>query len=220
MWSSQIWRGCFFVLSHVTVVTVFFRHLHWSKLFLAVKLNYNPIQKQGLCVYLLISTSNHNLMLLGSHKARLYIFWFLHQTTTCGRLLNITNELYIFWFLHQTTTLRLNMEKNLLLYIFWFLHQITTCAENAEAWRCCISFDSYIKPQLEDSISGGSPCCISFDSYIKPQPPLCIKNIINCCISFDSYIKPQPPKCIQNIINVVYLLIPTSNHNNCASPIL
>ena len=35
----------------------------------------------------------------------------------------------------------------------------------------------------------------------------------SCCISFDSYIKPQPYSrfCICNV--VVYLLIPTSNHN-------
>ena len=57
------------------------------------------------------------------------------------------------------------------LYIFWFLHQTTT-------------FSSFAICSL---------CCISFDSYIKPQP-------------------------IQNkgcLIEVVYLLIPTSNHNYC-----
>ena len=33
------------------------------------------------------------------------------------------------------------------------------------------------------------------------------------CISFDSYIKPQLVKIIKCYIGVVYLLIPTSNHN-------
>ena len=33
------------------------------------------------------------------------------------------------------------------------------------------------------------------------------------CISFDSYIKPQPPAVELLQIPVVYLLIPTSNHN-------
>ena len=33
------------------------------------------------------------------------------------------------------------------------------------------------------------------------------------CISFDSYIKPQPSHAFQRICSVVYLLIPTSNHN-------
>ena len=55
--------------------------------------------------------------------------------------------------------------------------------------------------------------CISFDSYIKPQLQIIkiIKKI--CCISFDSYIKPQLTKKIQFYTKVVYLLIPTSNHN-------
>ena len=169
MWSSQIWRGCFFVLSHVTVVTVFFRHLHWSKLFLAVKLNYNPIQKQGLCVYLLISTSNHNLMLLGSHKARLYIFWFLHQTTTLRLNMEKNLLLYIFWFLHQTTTIHILVPITKMLYIFWFLHQTTTFLACLCSRLGCISFDSYIKPQLGYINTEIDSCCISFDSYIKPQ---------------------------------------------------
>ena len=33
------------------------------------------------------------------------------------------------------------------------------------------------------------------------------------CISFDSYIKPQPFFLMNIITQVVYLLIPTSNHN-------
>ena len=55
----------------------------------------------------------------------------------------------------------------------------------------CISFDSYIKPQLVTGCCKKYKSCISFDSYIKPQHPLL----------------PQPPR------RVVYLLIPTSNHN-------
>ena len=55
----------------------------------------------------------------------------------------------------------------------------------------CISFDSYIKPQLDKSADAKARSCISFDSYIKPQPsPSTIIPFI-CCISFDSYIKPQ-----------------------------
>ena len=33
------------------------------------------------------------------------------------------------------------------------------------------------------------------------------------CISFDSYIKPQLPSAEFDALGVVYLLIPTSNHN-------
>ena len=56
-------------------------------------------------------------------------------------------------------------------------------------------------------------CCISFDSYIKPQLCLYLLAVAVCCISFDSYIKPQPSSLLRAKENVVYLLIPTSNHN-------
>ena len=59
--------------------------------------------------------------------------------------------------------------KILLLYIFWFLHQTTT--ENAPG-------------------------------------------VLDCrCISFDSYTKPQLRGCSSVLYVVVYLLIPTPNHN-------
>ena len=56
--------------------------------------------------------------------------------------------------------------------------------------------------------------CISFDSYIKPQPKSATSKVHPCCISFDSYIKPQPDNPNINSFGVVYLLIPTSNHNH------
>ena len=55
--------------------------------------------------------------------------------------------------------------------------------------------------------------CISFDSYIKPQRIGCNAIMRIGCISFDSYIKPQREQTAQYIAAVVYLLIPTSNHN-------
>ena len=104
-------------------------------------------------VYLLIPTSNHNSLLKIKFFILLYIFWFLHQTTTLLRSLRLVLPLYIFWFLHQTTTYCLNI---------------------TDVDRC-ISFDSYIKPQL------------------------------------------TPPNRVK--AGVVYLLIPTSNHNS-AWPVL
>ena len=77
----------------------------------------------------------------------------------------------------------------------------------------CISFDSYIKPQRIWVHYVPSVCCISFDSYIKPQLILQLEKKKPCCISFDSYIKPQPCGCCACRHSVVYLLIPTSNHN-------
>ena len=229
-------------------------------------------------VYLLIPTSNHNLAVLVLKHILLYIFWFLHQTTTQALACKNHRRLYIFWFLHQTTTVlsknkvifrcisfdsyikpqpkqRSDMlvcvvylliptsNHNLLsfgfcclsvvylliptsnhnwvninhrrstvvylliptsnhnlqlvwaiyreLYIFWFLHQTTTKRSPSLHLRRCISFDSYIKPQPSTRMSWQEICCISFDSYIKPQL------MVMLCV----------------FLIVVYLLIPTSNHN-------
>ena len=101
----------------------------------------------GIVVYLLIPTSNHNHQEHRANRRELYIFWFLHQTTTALCLYQCFKQLYIFWFLHQTTT----------------LHQRITF------FLCCISFDSYIKPQLRLWQKNKLQSCISFDSYIKPQ---------------------------------------------------
>ena len=77
----------------------------------------------------------------------------------------------------------------------------------------CISFDSYIKPQLKKCLCCVILSCISFDSYIKPQLESDYIDLAKCCISFDSYIKPQPCHSVLPYFHVVYLLIPTSNHN-------
>ena len=120
-------------------------------------------------VYLLIPTSNHNPWLLGKSEPRLYIFWFLHQTTTKSNV--------------PSSVVR------------------------------CISFDSYIKPQLRFEVPLIGLRCISFDSYIKPQRWVSKLGSVVCCISFDSYIKPQLIVVKKTYSIVVYLLIPTSNHN-------
>ena len=165
-------------------------------------------------------------------------------------------RLYIFWFLHQTTTLYSFVFICILLYIFWFLHQTTTYVTSLITWKSCISFDSYIKPQPipgwtiltsvvylliptsnHNQLRQGelalqlyifwflhqtttclwysyfSMCCISFDSYIKPQLSWGYSDPHKGCISFDSYINPQPDQQIIFLRQVVYLLIPTSNHN-------
>ena len=55
--------------------------------------------------------------------------------------------------------------------------------------------------------------CLSLDSYIKPQPAQGLSGWRSCCLSLDSYIKPQLSHRIRLTCSVVYLLIPTSNHN-------
>ena len=81
-------------------------------------------------VYLYIPTSNHNTSLHTLNLNWLYIFIFLHQTTTCLPSCSCFCWLYIFIFLHQTTTL-----------LVMFL-----------ALMSCISLYSYIKPQLSISM--------------------------------------------------------------------
>ena len=55
---------------------------------------------------------------------------------------------------------------------------------------------------------------MSFDSYIKPQLDIGKTESLQSCISFDSYIKPQLYIKVEDHRGVVYLLIPTSNHNS------
>ena len=55
--------------------------------------------------------------------------------------------------------------------------------------------------------------CISFVSYIKPQLTVTKKEPSSSCISFVSYIKPQRRRIQQHHHWVVYLSFPTSNHN-------
>ena len=142
-------------------------------------------------VYLLTPTSNHNFGPWWSTKTALYIFWLLHQTTTRRLRYRYRCMLYIFWLLHQTTTCSSVRWASATLYIFWLLHQTTTCFCSINPYSCCISFDSYIKPQPVGICSRACWGCISFDSYIKPQ----LASILSC----ERY--------------VVYLLTPTSNHN-------
>ena len=106
-------------------------------------------------------------------------------------------KLYIFWFLHQTTTYLFNSLFASRLYIFWFLHQTTTTSHLSIFLDCCISFDSYIKPQLY---------------RYAPQRKLVVYLLIPT--------SNHNAQADQNKVQaVVYLLIPTSNHN-CASTAL
>ena len=170
-------------------------------------------------VYLLIPTSNHNYKVPSCANRELYIFWFLHQTTTFSSLampncccisfdsyikpqhysrrtrshrvvylliptsnhnhscqvLLVRRVVYLLiptsnhnlWstlIISQQVVYLLIPTSNhnkciqvffiALLYIFWFLHQTTTIAVRCFLSDGCISFDSYIKPQLWFSL-----CC-------------------------------------------------------------
>ncbi len=105
-------------------------------------------------VYLWFPTSNHNNRLLWKYFPQLYIFGFLHQTTTPQYGDESFAPLYIFGFLHQTTTGRHSSTMTGRLYIFGFLHQTTTLKSLQTAVPCCISLVSYIKPQQRNRRCG------------------------------------------------------------------
>ena len=99
------------------------------------------------------------------------------------------------------------------LYIFWLLHQTTTTQVVSLLHARCISFDSYIKPQLGTKLAEKLDSCISFDSYIKPQPS-------RCPVAAELVVYLLTPTSNHNWFNhgvvgepVVYRLTPTSNHN-------
>ena len=145
---------------------------------------------------------------------RLYIFWFLHQTTTSTWLLAHGCTLYIFWFLHQTTTETIDMKDAKGLYIFWFLHQTTTVFAMSSFCPSCISFDSYIKPQLVGMFN-------TKHRVVYLLIPTSNHNLMTSIIDLENVVYLLIPTSNHNLLwffdfwsKVVYLLIPTSNHNS------
>ena len=147
------------------------------------------------------------------YTRQLYILLFLHQTTTLLDLLGYGFRLYILLFLHQTTTENELLSGCWMLYILLFLHQTTTLALDEHKKAGCISYYSYIKPQPELVSLLSVPRCISYYSYIKPQRIFVPNESSPSCISYYSYIKPQHFVTVRRPLHVVYLTIPTSNHN-------
>ena len=185
-------------------------------------------------VYLLFPTSNHNDCSLVFSACLLYIFCFLHQTTT---LRGVESE-----------------EAGCISFVSYIKPQPD--GKRMHSPHRCISFVSYIKPQPCNLVPISATGCISFVSYIKPQLRCrslgshrvvyllfptsnhnprscawrCFRLYIFCflhqtttlvllcllplsCISFVSYIKPQLIDRTKRTNKVVYLLFPTSNHN-------
>ena len=102
----------------------------------------------AIVVYRTIPTSNHNLPVYDYPTVTLYIVLFLHQTTTASAIRDSARMLYIVLFLHQTTTIDVGILSGIELYIVLFLHQTTTLPFLPSPSLCCISYYSYIKPQL------------------------------------------------------------------------
>ena len=122
-----------------------------------------------IVVYLLIPTSNHNYYLGFLREQR--VVYLLIPTSNHNFFLLLSLVKNVVYLLIPTSNHNMMAEYNSIiqLYIFWFLHQTTTAVMLLITLIRCISFDSYIKPQ--------------------PVPQLDYSRV------------------------VVYLLIPTSNHN-------
>ena len=124
------------------------------------------------------------------------------------------SALYIFWILHQTTTRPRYTQKAICCISFESYIKPQHALLRLLQEKGCISFESYIKPQHAQGHIWRADGCISFESYIKPQQCTPFSWHRACCISFESYIKPQQSPLRENRECVVYLLNPTSNHNN------
>ena len=145
-------RGCISLYSYIKPQLLVFHTFHVPVVYLYIPTsNHNSVLVRCCradVVYLYIPTSNHNLAGIGVSVAMLYIFIFLHQTTTC-RLV------------------------------------------------CFIS-----------------KSCISLYSYIKPQPPMCkVLTITVVYLYIPTSNHNVKPTAVADF-KVVYLYIPTSNHNS------
>ena len=124
-----------------------------------------------------------------------------------------------------------------LLYIFYVLHQTTTSAASESSASGCISFMSYIKPQLaaflmlnykvvyllcptsnhnEPPALDGSAVLYIFYVLHQTTTRACAIMIMVCCISFMSYIKPQLP-CLSDLtvmsLYIFYVLHQTTTYS-------
>ena len=123
------------------------------------------------------------------------------------------NGLYILSFLHQTATVKYTQSdaSGCISYLSYIKPQLAFRIKSKGV--SCISYLSYIKPQQSEPTRWTSSCCISYLSYIKPQHEVAKYFNPYRCISYLSYIKPQLIKIVCIIIHVVYLIFPTSNRN-------
>ena len=128
----------------------------------------------------------------------MFIFLFLHQTTTVLIHIGNTAEMFIFLFLHQTTTITNTINNNGKMFIFLFLHQTTTPCR-----QCHLRKQMFIFLFLHQTTTP------------RGLPPWCER-----CLSSFSYIKPQLTSCASVPPCDLYLPFPTSNHNHHADRVV
>ena len=126
-------------------------------------------QRKYIVVYLLNPTSNHNYRIPSYSAWR--VVYLLNPTSNHNYFRVCEDTWGVVYLLNPTSNhnVRVTHACKFSLYIFWILHQTTTIREGYWEDIRCISFESYIKPQLRLPTSRWRNCCISFESYIKPQ---------------------------------------------------
>ena len=124
-------------------------------------------------------------------KVKLYMSLFLHQTTTYNLSRQPGRRLYMSLFLHQTTTNLPLPNMVCWLYMSLFLHQTTTITKQHRHNQ-----QLYMSLFLHQTTTCAR-CPLSYTS----------------CICLYSYIKPQLKLYTSFNLKVVYVSIPTSNHN-------
>ena len=146
--------------------------------------------------------------------------------------------MYIFWFLHQTTTQRTSIWKYKSCISFdsyikpqhIFFHSesffvvyllIPTSNHNPAPTRNNGHEVVYLliptSNHNSSSMDASLPTLYIFWFLHQTTTSHGLVSIQVGCISFDSYIKPQLWQSVRQSPSVVYLLIPTSNHNStCA----
>ena len=123
---------------------------------------------------------------------KLYLIFFLHQTTTSTFVNQIVFILYLIFFLHQTTTTIIFGKMRLRLYLIFFLHQTTTpLHRNQKSNRLYLIF--FLHQTTTHTFS--------------------FLDVPNCILS-SFYIKPQLDATHAISLTIVSYLLSTSNHNS------
>ena len=170
-------------------------------------------------VYLIISTSNHNLK-FHQERARKVVYLIISTSNHNSNSLR-SNDVGVVYLIISTSNHNVCFICFVFfkLYILSFLHQTTTSVSSSVFVFCCISYHFYIKPQLCDIHFVKSNCCISYHFYIKPQRYICFHLLKLRCISYHFYIKPQ--RCLPLLLSSFRCIsyhfyikpqLPLSNH--------
>ena len=166
-----------------------------------------------IVVSYLVSTSNHNILLVNVSSSWLFLISYLHQTTTSSAWCSFGWPLFLISYLHQTTTYIYGTNWFGKLFLISYLHQTTTYWLLMFHLRVLFLI-SYLHQTTTGSCwSNQDYSCFLSRIYIKPQ--LIPKNnirIVSCFLS-RIYIKPQQAQPTSILGTVVSYLVSTSNHN-------